>query len=160
MDLSPGRNITLRENVATKDMIETGGNLVQTEVKTTVGETGLTQAKKLELKKNIEHAFEYYANNIKTFESLTARKLAAFDQNALSYKQMIDFYKAGNTYKDEMLKTISRNIFQTKNGMSFEAITDLQKLLDSDVHKVTPFVDASGNTAFRTDLVRKGSKRR
>ena len=71
---------------------------------------------------------------------------------------MIDFYKAGNTYKDEMLKTISRNIFQTKNGMSFEAITDLQKLLDSDVHKVTPFVDASGNTAFRTDLVRKGSK--
>tara|TARA_E500000305_G_scaffold9170_2_gene6325 strand:+ start:4422 stop:7331 length:2910 start_codon:yes stop_codon:yes gene_type:complete len=158
MDLSPGRQITLRENVATKDMIETGGNLVQAEVKSTVGETGLTQAKKLELKENIEHAFEYYANNIKTFESLTARKLAAFDQNALSYKQMIDFYKAGNTYKDQMLKTISRNIFQTKSGLSFSAITDLQKLLDSDVHKVTPFVDASGNTAFRTDLVKKGSK--
>ena len=140
MDLSPGRQITLRENVATKDMIETGGNLVQAEVKSTVGETGLTQAKKLELKENIEHAFEYYANNIKTFESLTARKLAAFDQNALSYKQMIDFYKAGNTYKDQMLKTISRNIFQTKSGLSFSAITDLQKLLDSDVHKVTPFV--------------------
>ena len=158
MDLSPTRNITLRENVVTKDMIESGGNVVQAEVKTTVGETGLTQAKKKELKENIEHAFEFYANNIKTFESLTARKLAAFDQNALSYKQMINFQKQGNIYKDQMLQTVSRNIFQTKNNLSFNAISDLQKLLDSDVYKVSPFTDAAGNTAFRTDLVSKGSK--
>ena len=158
MDLSPGRQITLRENVVTKDMIESGGNIVQAEVKSTVGETGLTEAKKLELKENIEHAFEFYANNIKTFESLTARKLAAFDQNALSYKQMINFSKQGNAYKDQMLQTVSRNIFQTKNNLSFNAISDLQKLLDSDVYKVTPFTDAAGNTAFKTDLVKKGSK--
>jgi len=158
MDLSPARNITLRENVVTKDMIESGGNVVQAEVKTTVGETGLTQAKKKELKENIEHAFEFYANNIKTFESLTARKLAAFDQNALSYKQMINFQKQGNIYKDQMLQTVSRNIFQTKNNLSFNAISDLQKLLDADVYKVSPFTDAAGNTAFKTDLVSKGSK--
>jgi hypothetical protein len=158
MDLSPARQITLRENVVTKDMIESGGNIVQAEVKSTVGETGLTNAKKLELKENIEHAFEFYANNIKTFESLTARKLAAFDQNALSYKQMINFQKQGNIYKDQMLQTVSRNIFQTKNNLSFNAISDLQKLLDSDVYKVTPFTDAAGNTAFKTDLVSKGSK--
>jgi hypothetical protein len=158
MDLTPGRQITLKENVATKEMIESGGNIVQAEVKSTVGETGLTEAKKLDLKKNIEFAFEYYANNIKTFESLAARRLGAFDSNAFSYKQIIGFERAGSFNKDQMLKTLSRNIFQTKNNLSFEAITDLQKLLDSDVYKITPIKDAAGNTTFKTALEKKGSK--
>ena len=158
MDLAPTREITLRENVATEDMIKQGGNLVQAEVKSTVGQTGLTEAKKLELKKNIEEAFGFYANNIKTFESLTARKLAAFDANALSYKQIIGFQKAGSVERDQLLKTISRNIFQTKNNLSFNAITDLQKLMDADVHAIKPIKDAQGNTTFQTKLIRKGSK--
>ena len=159
MDLTASREVSLRYNIQTGDILEAGGNVVQSEIKSTVGKQGLNQASKKELKENIEFAFDFYANNIKTFKSITARKLSAFDENALSFKQLQNFKKAGSFERDQMLAKISKNIFQNKTNLSFNAITDLQKLLNADVYKITPLKDLYGNTTFKTSLVSKGSKK-
>ena len=158
MDLSPMREVTLRFDVQTGTLLETGGNVVQQEIKSTVGKQGLSQSAKKELKDNIEFAFDYYANNIKTFKSITARKLSAFDENALSFKQLQNFQGLGKFERDQMLAKVSRNIFQNKTNLSFNAITDLQKLIDADVYKITPMLDAFGNSTFKTKFISKGSQ--
>ena len=116
------------------------------------------RAGKVEIKQAIEDAFEYYANNIKTFESITARKLAAFDQNALSLKGLQGFEKAGKVHKDAMLKTLSRNILQMKDGFSFDAIRELQQLVKSDVYHITPRINKLGTTSYDIQLATKGTK--
>ena len=158
MDLSPAREVSLRYNVQTGELLEQGGNVVAQEVKSTVGKTGLSQASKKELKENIEFAYDFYANNIKTYNSITARKLSAFDENALSFKQLQNFKGIGKFERDQMLAKISKNIFQNKTNLSFNAITDLQKLVNADVYKISPIRDIQGNTTFKTDFVSKGSK--
>ncbi|HAT65809.1 MAG TPA: hypothetical protein DCS66_14655, partial [Flavobacteriaceae bacterium] len=52
---------------------------------------------------------------------------------------------------------LSRNVFQLKDSFSFNAITDLQKLLDADVYKILPTKTATG-TEFKVGFETAGSK--
>jgi len=159
MNLDPAAKVFLRHPVLNKTMIDASGGTTQVGMaESTIGKTQLTQAGKVEIKQAIEDAFEYYANNIKTFESITARKLAAFDQNALSLKGLQGFEKAGKIHKDAMLKTLSRNILQMKDGFSFEAIRELQQLVKSDVYHITPRINQLGTASYDIKLTAKGSK--
>ncbi len=159
MNLDPAAKVFLRHPVLNKTLIDASGGTAQVGMaESTVGKTQLTQAGKVEIKQAIEDAFEYYANNIKTFESITARKLAAFDQNALSLKGLQGFEKAGKIHKDAMLKTLSRNILQMKDGFSFEAVRELQQLVKSDVYLITPRINQLGTVSYDIKLTAKGTK--
>ena len=159
MNLDPAAKVFLRHPVLNKTMIDASGGTAQLGMaESTVGKTQLTQAGKVEIKQAIEDAFEYYANNIKTFESITARKLSAFDQNALSLKGLQGFEKAGKVHKDAMLKTLSRNILQMKDGFSFDAIRELQQLVKSDVYHITPRINKLGGSSYDIKLTAKGTK--
>jgi len=159
MNLDPATKVFLRHPVLNKTMIDASGGTAQLGMaESTVGKTQLDQAGKVEIKQAIEDAFEYYANNIKTFESITARKLAAFDQNALSLKGLQGFEKAGKVHKDAMLKTLSRNILQMKDGFSFDAIRELQQLVRSDVYQITPRINKLGGTSYDIKLTDTGTK--
>ena len=157
-NLDVGREISLRFPVQNLDVITKTGDAVQAEVKSTMGQTGLGGNEKKQIKEAIEDAFSFYANNVKTFESRTARIASKFDENALSLKQIQGFVDAGSLEKDQILKTLSRNILQLKSGFSFDAVTDLQKLLDADVYKVKAITDPSGATIYKPELVKRGSK--
>ena len=156
--LDAGREITLKFPMRQTDALTAEGGAVQQEVKSTLGDLGFGQYERKQLKEAIEDAFGFYANNIKTFESRTARMASAFDQNALSLKQLQGFAQAGSKEKDAILKTLSRNILQMKSGYSFDAITDLQKLVDADVYRVSAITDASGATIYKPKLIRQGTK--
>ena len=156
--LDAGREITLKFPIKQTDALSAAGGAVQQEVKSTLGDINFGLNERKQLKEAIEDAFGFYANNIKTFESRTARVASAFDQNALSLKQLQGFAQAGSVEKDQILKTLSRNILQMKSGYSFDAVTDLQKLLDADVYKVSAVTDASGATIYKPKLVRQGTK--
>ncbi len=156
--LEPGREITLRFPTRTLDSMTSQGGAVQQEVKSTLGDINFGNYERKQLKESIEDAFGYYANNIKTFESRTARIAAKFDQNALSLKQLQGFQQAGASEKDQLLKTLSRNILQLKSGFSFDAVTDLQKLVDADVYKVNAITDATGATIYKPKLIKQGTK--
>ena len=158
MDLSPGKEISLRYPVQTGEVLEKGGNVVSQEVKSTIGKTGLSEAGKADLKQAIEDAYKFYANNVKTFESRTARIASKFDENALSLKQTQGFTKSGSLEKDQLLKVLSKNIFQMKDGFSFKAVTDLQKLLGADEYAIRPVIDAMGNETFVTTIKKYGTK--
>ena len=159
MNLDPAAKVFLRHPVLNKTLIDASGGTAQIGMaESTIGKTQLTQAGKKEIKGAIEDAFEYYANNIKTFESITARKLSAFDQNALSLKGLQGFEKAGKIHKDAMLKTLSRNILQMKDGFSFDAIRELQQLVKSDVYHITPRINHLGTASYDIKLTAKGTK--
>jgi len=159
MNLDPAAKVFLRHPVLNKTLIDASGGTAQVGMaESTVGKIQLDNAGKIEIKKAIEDAFEYYANNIKTFESITARKLSAFDQNALSLKGLQGFEKAGSIHKDAMLRTLSRNILQMKDGFSFDAIRELQQLVKSDVYHITPRINELGGTSYSVRLAEKGTK--
>ena len=158
MDLSPQTVVGLNFPVMNKALLEASGtgSLVG-EVTDSIGKLGLTQEGKANIKVAVEDAFSFYANNIKTFESRAARVASAFDENALTLKQLQGFEKAGSINKDQVLRTLSRNIFQLKDAFSFKAITDLQKLVDADVYKLIPERTATGTT-YKVMLEKAGGK--
>jgi hypothetical protein len=57
-----------------------------------------------------------------------------------------------------MLKTLSRNILQMKDGFSFEAIRELQQLVKSDVYHITPRINQLGTASYDIKLTAKGTK--
>jgi hypothetical protein len=158
MDLNPGTIITQRFPVESLDVIAKGGNLTNIEKTSTIAETGLTEAAKRQIKEDIEFANKFYADNMKTFDSITARKISAFDENALSLKQIEGFIRAGSMERDQVLAKMSKNIFQMKNDFSFNAVQDLQKLIGADEYTIKAIRDAQGNTTFKTDLIKKGTR--
>ena len=158
MNLDPATKINLKYPVISKTIIESAGGTTQAGMaESTIGKIGLTQDGKANIKTAIEDAFGFYANKAKTFESRVARIASKFDENAISLKGLQGFSKAGNIEKDQMLRVLSRNVFQLKDSFSFNAITDLQKLLDADVYKILPTKTATG-TEFKVGFETAGSK--
>jgi len=158
MNLDPATKINLKYPVINKTIIESAGGTTQVGIaESTIGKIGLTQDGKANIKTAIEDAFGFYANKAKTFESRVARIASKFDENAISLKGLQGFSKAGNVEKDQMLRVLSRNVFQLKDSFSFNAITDLQKLLDADVYKILPTKTATG-TEFKVGFETAGSK--
>jgi len=156
-NLDAARDITLRFPIRTTEQLTKSGGAVQQEVRSTLGDIKFGKNEQARLKETIEDAFKFYANNVQTFESRTARIASAFDTNALSLKQIQGFKEAGNIEKDQIINKLSKGILQLKSNFSFDAITDLQKLVDADVYKIKPITDKFGQKTFETQLVRKGT---
>ena len=158
MDLNPGTTITQKFPVESLDVIAKGGNVTNIERTSTIAETGLTEAAKKQIKEDIEFANKFYGDNMKTFDSITARRISAFDENALSLKQIEGFIKSGSIERDQVLAKMSKNIFQMKNDFSFNAVQDLQKLIGADEYAIKAIRDAQGNTTFKTTFIKPGTK--
>ena len=112
------------------------------------------------LRKQLHDANNFYQNNIVSFTTTLANRVGrSFDKNLFTEKQLAGFIESGNINKDQLATMLSNNIFKSGAGrQSFDAITDLQKLLEADVHKYNPktgefdFVKrgtAAGNDSLR-----------
>jgi len=89
-------------------------------------------------------ANNFYQTNIVSFQTALANRFAnAFDKNLFSDKQLAGFFESGRINKDQLAQMISKNVFQSGAGrQSFDAITDLQKLVEADVYKFNPKTQA------------------
>ena len=112
------------------------------------------------LRTQLYDANNFYSNNIISFQSSLANKVvSAFDKNLFSEKQLAGFIESGRINKDQLAGMLANNIFKSGVGrQSFDAITDLQKLLEADVHKFDPVTGdfklikkgtAAGNDSLR-----------
>jgi hypothetical protein len=115
-------------------------------VKTTVGAISgaggqkLNQEAVLRLKSQLDGANKFYSENIISFESPLADKIRTnFGKNLFTDKQIAGFFESGNKNADQLAKTVADNIFMSSaNKQSFDAVTDLQKLVQADVYKINP----------------------
>ena len=105
------------------------------------------------LKKQLKDANGFYQDNIVSFQTALANRYAkAFDKNLFSEKQLAGFFESGRINKDQLAQMISKNIFQSGAArQSFDAVTDLQKLVEADVYKFNPKTQGF-------DFVKKGTK--
>jgi hypothetical protein len=105
------------------------------------------------LRTQLLDANNFYQNNIVSFQTALANRYAtAFDKNLFSDKQLAGFFESGRINKDQLAQMISKNIFQSGAGrQSFDAVTDLQKLVEADVYKFNPTTQAF-------EFVKKGTK--
>jgi len=105
------------------------------------------------LRKQLRDANGFYQDNIVSFQTALANRYArAFDKNLFSEKQLAGFFESGRINKDQLAQMISKNVFQSGAGrQSFEAITDLQKLVEADVYKFNPKTQ-------NFDFIKKGTK--
>jgi hypothetical protein len=128
-------------------------------VKTTIGEIQGARGAKLNadaikrLRDQLHDANNFYSENIISFKtSLANRARNAFDKNLFSEKQLAGFFESGNINKDMLANMLSKNIFMSGTGkQSFDAVSDLQKLLEADVYKFNPKTQAF-------DFSKKGTK--
>ena len=115
-------------------------------VKTTLGAISgaggqkLNQEAVLRLKSQLDEANKFYSENIISFESPLADKIRTnFGKNLFTDKQIAGFFESGNKNADQLAKTVADNIFMSSaNKQSFDAVTDLQKLVQADVYKINP----------------------
>lgn len=115
-------------------------------VKTTMGEIKGAAGRKLNqdainrLKDQLVSANEFYQNNIISFETNLANKMrSSFGKNLFSEKQLAGFFESGTLNADQLAKKLSDNIFMSSaNKESFDAVTNLQRLLEADVYKINP----------------------
>ena len=120
-------------------------------IKKPIGEIQAEMGRKLNneaidsLRKQLHDANNFYQNNIVSFTTSLANKVGrSFDKNLFTEKQLAGFIESGNINKDQLATMLSNNIFKSGAGrQSFDAITDLQKLLEADVHKYNPKTDKS-----------------
>src|SRR5210317_541158 len=105
------------------------------------------------LKKQLYDSNKFYQENVISFQTALANRYArAFDKNLFSEKQLAGFFESGRINKDQLAQMISKNVFQSGAGrQSFDAITDLQKLVEADVYKFNPKTQ-------NFDFVKKGTK--
>ena len=105
------------------------------------------------LKTQLKDANGFYQDNIVSFQTALANRYArAFDKNLFSEKQLAGFFESGRINKDQLAQMISKNVFQSGAGrQSFDAITDLQKLVEADVYKFNPKTQ-------NFDFIKKGTK--
>ena len=105
------------------------------------------------LRTQLLDANNFYQNNIISFQTALANRFGqAFDKNLFSEKQLAGFVESGRINKDQLAQMISKNVFQSGAGrQSFDAITDLQKLVEADVYKFNP-------TSQTFQFVKKGTK--
>ena len=105
------------------------------------------------LKTQLYDANKFYQENIISFQTALANRYArAFDKNLFSEKQLAGFFESGRINKDQLAQMISKNVFQSGAGrQSFDAITDLQKLVEADVYKFNPKTQ-------NFDFIKKGTK--
>ena len=105
------------------------------------------------LKKQLKDANGFYQDNIVSFQTALANRYAqAFDKNLFSEKQLAGFFESGRINKDQLAQMISKNIFQSGAArQSFDAVTDLQKLVEADVYKFNPKTQ-------EFNFVKKGTK--
>jgi len=105
------------------------------------------------LRKQLRDANGFYQDNIVSFQTALANRYArAFDKNLFSEKQLAGFFESGRINKDQLAQMISKNVFQSGAGrQSFDAITDLQKLVEADVYKFNPKTQ-------NFDFIKKGTK--
>ena len=112
-------------------------------IKKPIGEIQAEMGRKLNneaidsLRKQLHDANNFYQNNIVSFTTSLANKVGrSFDKNLFTEKQLAGFIESGNINKDQLASMLSNNIFKSGAGrQSFDAITDLQKLLEADVYK-------------------------
>ena len=92
------------------------------------------------LRTQLLDANNFYQTNIVSFQTALANRFAnAFDKNLFSDKQLAGFFESGRINKDQLAQMISKNVFQSGAGrQSFDAITDLQKLVEADVYRFNP----------------------
>ena len=104
------------------------------------------------LRKQLHDANNFYQNNIISFTTTLANRVGrSFDKNLFTEKQLAGFIESGNINKDQLATMLSNNIFKSGAGrQSFDAITDLQKLLEADVHKYNP-------KTGEFDLIKRGT---
>ena len=104
------------------------------------------------LRKQLHDANNFYQNNIVSFTTTLANRVGrSFDKNLFTEKQLAGFIESGNINKDQLATMLSNNIFKSGAGrQSFDAITDLQKLLEADVHKYNP-------KTGEFDLIKRGT---
>lgn len=122
-------------------------------VKTTIGQISGAGGAKLNpeaisrLKQQLIDANNFYQTNIISFETNLANKLrSSFDKNLFSEKQIAGFFESGSFNADQLASKLSQNIFMSSaNAQSFDALTNLQKLLQADIYKVNP---KTGNLDF------------
>jgi len=113
------------------------------------------------LRKQLHDANNFYQNNIVSFTTTLANRVGrSFDKNLFTEKQLAGFIESGNINKDQLATMLSNNIFKSGAGrQSFDAITDLQKLLEADVHKYNPktgeFDFVKAGTAAGNDSLRR-----
>jgi hypothetical protein len=80
----------------------------------------------------------------------------SFGKNLFSEKQIAGFFDSGTLNADQLAKKLSDNIFMSSaNKESFDAITNLQKLLEADVYKINP---RSGEYVFEKTGTAEGNK--
>lgn len=105
------------------------------------------------LRTQLLDANNFYSTNVISFQSTLANRFGqAFDKNLFSEKQLAGFVESGRINKDQLAQALSKNIFQSGAGrQSFDAITDLQKLVEADVHKFNPVTQ-------QFEFVKKGTK--
>jgi len=105
------------------------------------------------LRTQLLDANNFYQNNIISFQTSLANRFGqAFDKNLFSEKQLAGFVESGRINKDQLAQMISKNVFQSGAArQSFDAITDLQKLVEADVHKFNPVTQ-------QFEFVKKGTK--
>lgn len=105
------------------------------------------------LRTQLLDANNFYQNNVISFQTSLANRFGqAFDKNLFSEKQLAGFVESGRINKDQLAQMISKNVFQSGAGrQSFDAITDLQKLVEADVYKFNP-------TTQKFEFVKKGTK--
>ena len=105
------------------------------------------------LRTQLLDANNFYQTNIVSFQTALANRFAkAFDKNLFSDKQLAGFFESGRINKDQLAQMISKNVFQSGAGrQSFDAITDLQKLVEADVYRFNPATQAF-------EFVKKGTK--
>ena len=104
------------------------------------------------LRRQLHDANNFYQNNIVSFTTTLANRVGrSFDKNLFTEKQLAGFIESGNINKDQLATMLSNNIFKSGAGrQSFDAITDLQKLLEADVHKYNP-------KTGEFDLIKRGT---
>jgi hypothetical protein len=105
------------------------------------------------LRDQLHDANNFYQNNVISFQTALANRARnAFDKNLFSEKQLAGFFESGTQQKDMIANMLSKNVFHSaSNRQSFDAVTDLQKLLEADVYKFNPKTN-------QFDFVRKGTK--
>ena len=158
INLDPTAEIFLRYNPTNKAIADQILDVSQP-VKTTIGEVTGAQGAKLNadaisrLEKQLIEANKQYAQNIISFETPLADKIRTnFGKNLFTDKQVAGFFESGNKNADQLAKTVADNIFTSApSRQSFDAVTDLQKLLQADQYKIDP---QSGQYQF----IKAGSK--
>ena len=105
------------------------------------------------LRTQLLDANNFYQTNIVSFQTALANRFSqAFDKNLFSDKQLAGFFESGRINKDQLAQMISKNVFQSGAGrQSFDAITDLQKLVEADVYRFNPATQAF-------EFIKRGTK--